>query len=126
MKGYKTIPTHPHYAVSKGGRVIRRKDNKVMKQSAHRGYLSVSVDGKSVLVHRLVAETYLTTEPLAGRHIHHINGDKKDNRTSNLVVCESRKAHNYEHFIVREYFKHNVAHTKKFRAFRDMMLARGE
>lgn len=125
MGGYKVIPGHANYAISKGGRVARRKDGKVMKQTIRNDYLFVSIDGKQLPTHRLVAATYLTTETLTPEiEIHHINGDKHDCRASNLAVCPTRAAHNYEHYIIREYFKTHVAHTKKFRAYRDMMLNR--
>lgn len=129
MKGYKTIPTHPDYAISRGGRVIRRKDGKVMKQSVNSsGYYQISVGGTTLKIHRLMAETYLTNDPksMARKPVHHINGDRLDNRVTNLVLCEDVEQHTYEHFIVREYFRTHVAHTKKFRAYRDMMLNRHE
>ena len=74
MGGYKIIPGHSDYAISKGGKVIRRKDKKMMKPTLSNGYLTVSINGKSTLVHRLVAATYCTNEPLAGKPVHHING----------------------------------------------------
>lgn len=129
MKGYKTIPTYPDYAISRGGRVIRRKDGKVMKQSINSsGYYQISVGGTPLKVHRLMAETYLTNDPKSMRHkpVHHINGDRLDNRITNLILCENVEQHTYEHFIVREYFRQHIAHTKKFRQFRDMMLVRYE
>ena len=126
MGGYKIIPGHSDYAISKGGKVIRRKDKKMMKPTLSNGYLTVSINGNSTPVHRLVAATYCTNEPLAGKPVHHINGDKLDNRASNLAVCETRQQHDYEHFIIREYFMREVAHTKKFRAYRDMMLNKFE
>lgn len=115
MQGYKIIPTAPNYSISRGGKVIRNKDNKIMKETiSKRGYTSVSINGKSVLVHRLVAETYLG--PIAGKQIHHINGMKDDNRVSNLRIVTA-KQHQIEHRIEREFMQWAVT-TKRFKEYR--------
>lgn len=47
--------------------------------------------------HRLVAETALG-RPIDTKHpIHHVNGDKTDNRPCNLVVCEDTAYHELLH-----------------------------
>lgn len=50
-------------------------------------------DGKAVFVHRLVVEETLerTLEPR--EVIHHINGDKEDNRLENIRVLPSQRHH---------------------------------
>jgi hypothetical protein len=45
-------------------------------------------EGRWVLTHRRVAEKKIGREPNPGEHVHHINGDKRDNRAQNLVVLK--------------------------------------
>lgn len=47
------------------------------------GYLQISIHGKSIRVNRLVALA-LIQNPSAMPEVHHINGDRADNRTINL------------------------------------------
>lgn len=48
-----------------------------------RGYLTVSVNNETLLVHRLVLMAFKGA-PLAGQEANHLNGDKHDNRAENL------------------------------------------
>lgn len=70
-----------------------------LKQSQYNtGYLYVNVSGKNYLVHRLVASAFI--EPLKkgdrSRQVHHKDGDKKNNKLSNLSVI-SMKEHQHIH-----------------------------
>lgn len=88
MINFYVIPTHPNYLINKRGVVINQKTNRKLKpcKSSSSGYLTVYVDGKNVLLHRLVAETFipnLENKPC----VNHIDGDKLNNNVSNLEWC---------------------------------------
>ena len=54
--------------------------------------------------HRLVIEEYFERKLKSNEHVHHINGDKRDNRLENLVVM-SAQAHMYIHKHKHKYYK---------------------
>lgn len=73
---------HPHWT---GGRSID-----------DRGYVRISVDGGYRYEHRMVMERILGRELDYNETVHHINGDKQDNRPENLEVL-SRAEHAGHH-----------------------------
>lgn len=81
------------YEISSFGRVKSLKSGKplIMKPKVEsNGYLRISLynnkKGRSVLVHKLVAEAFLGQRP-DGMQVNHIDGDKTNNKVDNLEYC---------------------------------------
>ncbi len=71
----------------------------------------IYAEGKKVYEHRYVMEQYLGRKLKHGEEVHHLNGNKLDNRIENLVVlttAEHKKLHTdpktgrYVSYIVEE------------------------
>ena len=72
-----------NYGVSWSGRIFSVKGELLQNSSGSHGYLTVYVEGKNELVHRLVAEWYLPN-PEGKRTVNHKDGDKHNNCVDNL------------------------------------------
>lgn len=87
MEGWRPIAGWP-YEVSTLGRV-RNGKNVVLRQIPHNhGYLQVWLAGNGTrrkqYTHRLVALAFWGEPPCQDAHADHINGDRSDNRVSNI------------------------------------------
>jgi len=72
------------------------------------------VYGKYILEHRLIAEKSLGRYLKKDETVHYINGNGKDNRNSNLIIC-SRSYHQWLHHRMAElYIKEHFGGFKKY------------
>lgn len=111
---WKTVKDHPNYEVCIDGRVRKKAVQivysnglvtnymeRLLKPDVVRGgYLRVTLSQfdvqKRMLVHRIVAQHFLTPSP--GRtHVNHKDGDKMNNHANNLEWCTSseNELHSY-------------------------------
>lgn len=86
---WRVIPSYPSYEASSTGLIRRRSTGRVRKLSLHNsGYLQVALweNGEEFnrYVQRLVCEAFHGRAPRPKMHASHRNGDKIDNRQSNL------------------------------------------
>ena len=56
-------------------------------------YLVLWKNGRTVQAHRVLIETLRGLHLPQNAEIHHVNGNGRDNRHSNLVVCQDRAYH---------------------------------
>jgi len=90
------VRSQPHEVRHWCGRMIPRPGRMVTLTAHTGGYRFVAVGGsKKKYVHRLVMEAFFGDSD--GRDVNHINGDKTDNRLSNLEYCD--RLHNVRHAI---------------------------
>lgn len=96
MEEFRELKGFVNYKISNLGRIysIKRRTCLKVKRLGNSGYYQVrlSKDGKYVYknLHRLIAETFIPN-PNNYRTVNHINGNKLDNRISNLEWADDCK-----------------------------------
>lgn len=93
---YLPYPSAPCYLIYEDGRVYSSLSNKFVKQRMSSGYPTVSLLGKMIRVHRLVAETFhqnLETKPM----VDHKDGNKSNNCPENLRWVTAQENSNGSH-----------------------------
>ena len=87
------------YEASTDGHIRNAKTKRVLHEFVGKdGYLRTQFDGKTRLVHRAIAQTFIEN-PDNLPEVNHINGCKSDNSVSNLEYCtrNDNLRHAYEH-----------------------------
>lgn len=121
----KEHPTHKGYFVTEDGRVFSywrlhhhtwlidyNRDPKEMKQcNGTKGYQLIRMSGKTLKVHRIVAETYLPN-PDNLPQVNHIDENKKNNCVSNLEWITN--AENINHSQAKYYTIENTTTKEVF------------
>lgn len=83
------------YEITKDGNVINKHTGRILKgQPNAKGYLRVSIGGKLMFIHRLVAEKYVPN-PDNKEQINHIDGNKLNNSVDNLEWCTNQENRNH-------------------------------
>lgn len=95
MERWAKVRDNPAYEVSDEGRVRNAKTGRILKTQVNpNGYehLTLRKDNKQVAarVHRLVADAFYDGDH-TGLDINHDDGNKLNNRLSNLVVCTHKE-----------------------------------
>lgn len=91
MEIWKKINGYGDYSVSSVGRIRNDRTGTIRKLQVYtKDYYSVRLNGKNLLVHRLVAMAFIDN-PENKPDVDHINGDRKDNRIENLRWVTARE-----------------------------------
>ena len=78
------LDNYPNYEVSNYGNVRNKKTNKILKNfDTGKGYCKVELNGRKLLIHRLVALVFLPN-PENKPCVDHIDNNKKNNELFNL------------------------------------------
>ncbi|WP_404354603.1 HNH endonuclease [Exiguobacterium aurantiacum] len=77
------IKGHENYSIYDDGRVYSHVSNKFLKTCPLHGYLTVNLNRKSMLHHRLVAQAFIKNPELKPE-VNHIDGVKTNNHWTNL------------------------------------------
>ncbi|MDT9683471.1 HNH endonuclease signature motif containing protein [Streptomyces sp. TRM76323] len=90
-----------NYIVYSNGDIFSKRSNKFLKinYNTTHSYARVSIDGKTIKLHRLIIETFLGKSEL---EVNHIDGNKRNNSLSNLeYVSRSQNVkHAYDNGLV--------------------------
>ena len=95
---WKQVELDTRYEVSTYGRVRSNiRKGRILKQVNQNGYRAVTIKGKLIKIHRLVAMAFLDLTPSSPRNIvvMHLDDDKTNNLLSNLSVARQYENMSY-------------------------------
>lgn len=105
------------YAVSRCGKVLRTLQS-YTPHAHNQGYLML---GRERLMHRVVAACWLDNfDPL--KQVHHINGDKTDNRADNLECVTAKEHFGDRHYDISKRLGEYAKTTETRQKMRDLRL----
>lgn len=79
------------------GHYLKHEADRLKARPSRDGYIMKGTQ----LAHVLIAEKVLGRKLPEGALVHHVNGDKADNRNANLVICPDEAYHNLIHMRMR-------------------------
>lgn len=111
---------HGTYDISPNWRNLQKGKPSLTKL----GYVRINVGGKRILQHRYIMEQHLGRPLTKGECVHHINGDRTDNRIENLDLIENNGEHMHQHHAenwknrtIRPAYSQEAIHEIVTRAF---------
>ena len=95
MKARKDKLSLKDYQITKEGQVINKHTGHILSgQPNGKGYLRVSIGGKLMFIHRLVAEKFLEN-PNHYEQVNHKDGNKLNNNVDNLEWVTNQQNRNH-------------------------------
>lgn len=91
---WKEHPIYKGYKASSEGRIESKTGRIINGAKTNAGYILIYVEGKRLLKHRFIAETFIPN-PDNLPCVNHKNEDKTDNRVCNLEWCTYKYNTNY-------------------------------
>ena len=122
-KHWKLLSNYQNYLISEYGEVMNRWTSKIIKPTINKkGYERVDLSyNKSLLVHRLVYETFVG-ELDKNKVIDHIDGNKRNNHYNNLQQIttqeNTKKGNRCKRILLKD---NNKNITKRFNTFNEML-----
>lgn len=103
---WKPIINFPNYLVSNYGRIMNACSKRIKKTPVdNNGYPHVSLwrngKGKTYQVHRIEFQTFFPDDALEGFVINHINGNKVDNKLTNLEKISYQENNLHAEYIIK-------------------------